>query len=85
MVSTLNRVDWSTTYYPKATTERVELCLVYMGREECKPIGSNSTGSTYFSTPFRYASFVVIRHKFESTEANHHPVGRDTVTFNLSY
>ncbi len=84
-VSALNRVNWSTTYYPKATVERAQICLVNIGREECQPIQANSTGSTQFSTPFRYESFVVIRHKFESTEANHNPAGRDTVTFNLSY
>lgn len=85
MVSTLNQVDWSTTSYPNVTDEKVEICLVYSGRNDCKPIRANSSGSTQFSTPFRYASFVVIRHKLESTERNHNPVGQDTVTFKLSY
>ncbi len=84
-VSTLNRVDWSTTGYPNGTNEKVEICLVNLPRYDCKPIRANSTGNTQFSTPFRYASFVIIRHKFESTETNHYPVGQDAVRFNLSY
>jgi hypothetical protein len=84
-VSTLNRVDWSTTGYPNGINEKVEICLLYFRHEDCQPIRPNSTGYTVFSTPFRYASFVVIRHKFESTETNHNPVGRDAVRFNFSY
>jgi hypothetical protein len=84
-VSTLNRVDWSTTWYPNGTTEKVEICLVYSSQYDCETIRANSTGYTTFSTPFRYASFVVIRHEFETSVLNSKPAGQDTVRFNLSY
>ncbi|MDB6141394.1 MAG: hypothetical protein JWP80_438 [Pseudomonas sp.] len=84
-VSTLNRVDWSTTLYPTATNEKVEICLVYFGKYDCQRIGLNMTGTTTFSTPFRYASFVVIRHKLETSVLNSRPAGQDTVRFNFSY
>lgn len=49
-VSTLKRVDWSTTMYPNGKDEKVEICLVYFGKEDCQPIWPNMSGSTTFNT-----------------------------------
>ncbi|MDB5982390.1 MAG: hypothetical protein JWQ69_3405 [Pseudomonas sp.] len=71
--------------YPTSSGEQVEICLSYSGRDECYPIRANSTGYTIFSTPFRYASMVIIRHKTTTGEMNSKPAGQDVVRFNLSY
>lgn len=87
-VSRLKSISWSTTLYPNATDETVELCYLALGTvETCRPISPNSSGETkeFNHLPYEYVTRVIIKHSIKSGPLNSKPAGQDSVRFNLSY
>lgn len=84
-------VEWSTTYYPEAIGERVELCYFrpYNSVEaNCREISKGSSGTQldFNDLPFGNGAGITIRHHVEAGGVQiANAAGNDTVTYRYSY
>lgn len=84
-------IEWTTTYYPDAIGESIELCYFRpynRVRENCREISKNSSGVMFDfnDLPFGNGAQVVIRHDIKGAGVRiANAAGNDSVTYRYSY
>ncbi|MCQ2994922.1 hypothetical protein QCD79_18905 [Pseudomonas quasicaspiana] len=86
----LESINWTSTYYPNNTGERVHICYTRPGRagyDQCEEISKNSSGSI---EAFNHHSFdrfarITIKHLVSGGQNQGAPAGEDSITVNYSY
>ncbi|MEE4086020.1 hypothetical protein [Pseudomonas viridiflava] len=89
MRSRLKGVSWNVTSFPDAINHTAEICYQTTGVNdiECDKItpGINGYTERFNNLGFEYNTSIKIRHSVEGGATVIRPLGRDTVTFHLTY
>ncbi|BBP75311.1 hypothetical protein ACW9IK_09890 [Pseudomonas gingeri] len=86
----LKSIRWSTTLFPDAINERIQLCYFepYSTTAiDCQAITPNSAGTTnkFNEKRFGHGVKVYLTHISDDLKNPAHPVGEDSITFEYSY